>query len=876
VEQGLINSRRMTLQATHTPIALPSSDREALRAAEKRSIVAAMRLRPAHLDQLAAAGLLGEDELDALRSLSGEQATDLQRTWRAAARLSSEKLVAVIDHLVAHVPRAPADAPEAEAAEAATEDAAVPALAPALSLEFLREAARSTWVEPIGYLHLEKLAFTPIDTERGELLYSVPLTSKEISSWTHREWSNVSEEFARLETDVLEEFSEQGVVEKNELQVSTENEYQHATELSASVNISGQYGLVHFVAGAAVNVSDSTSRSDKFSRETSSTVTRKASRRSVKEHTMSFRTARASGSEDSSLKRIENPNSYPIRYDYYRMMRKWSVDLYRYGVRLTYDLVIPEPGADLLAQIMEIQELNRLLTLGFGDPGGPDWAKFPLKPSELTPTNFAEQAAKYGTVVEGPPAGTKSISPPPNQHTFGTEDEAKRGAASSVQIDVDPSYTVTAAHGTTHGWEWPGYHDRYQTDHTVVDDAYATGYTHGRSGRVSVPYKVRWAASHAVTVTLDLTLTTEAFTAWQSKAWATIRDAAERRYQQTRNSLQQRLADLHKLMGEPDTLMLRRMEREEIMKTALKWLFGPDFVNASPFPKYYTDLGNIVSDDVWRGGLVRGGMIRFLQQAIEWENVLYLVYPYFWAERTGIDLRKYLSHPDPTHQAFLRSGAARVVLTIRPEFEAEFLEFLIGGTLPSGSEAHYLTIAKEMQAFANTNYPGIRPANPVEDARPLLTYGQRKTWESMQAIQHLLELYREKNGRYPDTSQGLSALQQTAQDHGLTLDTTDFWNDELRYSAPGLYAEYDLASLGADHKEGGEGEDADITSWAEASLVAQWFEYTPTGSLDIDLIDDKPAPRPTPPLPGGRLGPGIEGDGEPVGASPGDDEPAAP
>jgi hypothetical protein len=42
-------------------------------------------------------------------------------------------------------------------------------------------------------------------------------------------------------------------------------------------------------------------------------------------------------------------------------------------------------------------------------------------------------------------------------------------------------------------------------------------------------------------------------------------------------------------------------------------------------------------------------------------------------------------------------------------------------------------------------------------------------------------------------------------------------------------------SLGADGAVGGEGLNADISSAAGASLVATWFEYTPTSALDIEM-----------------------------------------
>ncbi len=41
----------------------------------------------------------------------------------------------------------------------------------------------------------------------------------------------------------------------------------------------------------------------------------------------------------------------------------------------------------------------------------------------------------------------------------------------------------------------------------------------------------------------------------------------------------------------------------------------------------------------------------------------------------------------------------------------------------------------------------------------------------------------------------------------------DPWGNEYKYAAPGAHGAYDIISLGADGKEGGEGANKDITNW---------------------------------------------------------------
>ena len=188
------------------------------------------------------------------------------------------------------------------------------------------------------------------------------------------------------------------------------------------------------------------------------------------------------------------------------------------------------------------------------------------------------------------------------------------------------------------------------------------------------------------------------------------------------------------------------------------------------------------------------------------------------------------------HRTFLRAGSARVVLTVRPGFERDFVSFVETGTFDGLAATHpYLTIAEEMQAFAQTNYPGIRPANPVEGARPLITPLQRRAWEEMQAIMALLESYKSDHGEYPTTADGLAVLSTYG-----AVPAADPWGNPYQYNSPGRFTDYELNSLGADGAEGGEGDDADITSWAEASLIGRWYEYTPTTALDIAFNETLP------------------------------------
>ena len=96
----------------------------------------------------------------------------------------------------------------------------------------------------------------------------------------------------------------------------------------------------------------------------------------------------------------------------------------------------------------------------------------------------------------------------------------------------------------------------------------------------------------------------------------------------------------------------------------------------------------------------------------------------------------------------------------------------------------------------------------------------KATKAQIDALQKSLDQYRLDVGRYPSTEQGLAVLVARPADEpkwaGPYLSKAvpkDPWGNDYQYRAPGEHGEYDLLSFGKDGRPGGEGEDADLTSW---------------------------------------------------------------
>lgn len=107
---------------------------------------------------------------------------------------------------------------------------------------------------------------------------------------------------------------------------------------------------------------------------------------------------------------------------------------------------------------------------------------------------------------------------------------------------------------------------------------------------------------------------------------------------------------------------------------------------------------------------------------------------------------------------------------------------------------------------------------------PMLGQANSSTAQTqISQLEQALETYRLRMGRYPSTDEGLEALVTPPADARLAARfpeggfinnlPTDPWGNDFLYLYPGEQGRFDVWTFGADGREGGEGEDADIGNW---------------------------------------------------------------
>lgn len=96
-----------------------------------------------------------------------------------------------------------------------------------------------------------------------------------------------------------------------------------------------------------------------------------------------------------------------------------------------------------------------------------------------------------------------------------------------------------------------------------------------------------------------------------------------------------------------------------------------------------------------------------------------------------------------------------------------------------------------------------------------------KAKADIRTIAQAVEMYRMDQMKYPSMEQGIEALTMAPQGHSIRREgyikslPNDPWGMEYQYLIPGEHGAFDIFSLGADGRLGGEGLDLDIGNWEE-------------------------------------------------------------
>jgi hypothetical protein len=364
----------------------------------------------------------------------------------------------------------------------------------------------------------------------------------------------------------------------------------------------------------------------------------------------------------------------------YRWLNKlYDAQVFNYGQRMMYEFVIPEPAAYFLYAMVENPPPDGELV----KPEPPLYYGSPLKASNLTRANFHDYVSRYEvTNCPAPPSQFQTVA------YFDKQDGDTTGNfGRSGKVEVPAGY---AAYGATVQCDYvfeqgkpPSY--RIMIGGQWLDKSGYVGtewrtFTQ-REKELSIAYELMNARSFTLGIDVACQLTAEGFTKWQLAAYEAIMQAYLQ--QQAEYEDRKRAAEIQRgpqILGR-NPLENRRIERDELKKLVITMLTGTADIALDSF---YYGAEPVIDVPL---ACTNGSRIRFFENAFEWTNMLYVFYPYFWGRKPRWSTALHLTDPDADFAAFLKAGAARVQVPVRPGFERSVAHFSQFGEIWEGNDA---------------------------------------------------------------------------------------------------------------------------------------------------------------------------------------------
>ena len=513
------------------------------------------------------------------------------------------------------------------------------------------------------------------------------------------------------------------------------NVVQNASTQTAGLTVTASYGpTVSATLDGRLTRSTSQQESSHTAATYSNQVTQQARQKVVERITQTVTTRQLLEIEDRERHAFSNTGAdaehiVGIYRNVEQVQDAWIED---YGRRLMLEFLLPDPAA----MVRWAQgQVATALPAGLGPepqvPTSPQDPSRPLQAGDITVDN-------YRALVSAVDA--QGVTPPPPDAV---------DIAVSWHGDPSVSPMIFEDHSTMkvpdgyHAGEWVAqgvmWGQSGQPDESwmvgVGDDAPPSeaprgplakklnGTVDAGSGStIPVIMLARGFINIAASVRVTCHLTETSLEKWQLDVFTRIMQAYDQAHADWASAAQRAAADAQTqdALAPVDPEVHRFWERRELRRLVIEELLG--------LPADQGDYGRSAVDYTGDGGRPmidqdvaakeRDGIL-FLEQAFEWENLVWLHYPYYWAANTDAQplWREAITQhgDDPDWDAFLSAGATRAVAPVRPGFEPALSLYLAtgviwaGGEVPTIGDPTYLGIAEELaESTGALSIPGTR------------------------------------------------------------------------------------------------------------------------------------------------------------------------
>lgn len=555
----------------------------------------------------------------------------------------------------------------------------------------------------------------------GEISNIENVMAKEYKEKFARKYSSSESTFEQSKDQESENVFETSISERNELQSEISQVLNEDTSKNtgASASVTGDLFKGSFTANSFANFSDSASKSE--SNSEAQTYAQEVTERALNRVVQKVNEKRASRIfqeyEEHNKHGFDNTlGDKHVRGIYQWVDKIYTNKLVNYGKRLMYEFSIPEP-AKYFKEAIYRQIENNFTTPDIILPEPPKTLNEIglTSPTMLHVDNYQNFAKVYNADVRACPDEAILVSKAIDFKSVGTDLKDIDNALSET-IEIPEGYKGIYAKlaGSLHMHN--GNDNGAHAVITVADkiirlqseelEEYFMDFADVHvEDELGVAVRSRDIGTFAFNVVVGCGLKKSAFQRWQNETYHAIAEAYEKQldaYNRTQleKVIEQDTVTKEKVKYNPK--FNRSIEKRELKRIAVDLITAPFKVRTSR-DNYVNGSATTVAKTLKFEE--HASVVKFFEQAFDWELMAYMFYPYFYAKKENwTGLFQSTDAADPIFQAFLQSGMARTVVPVRPGFEDAVNWYMATGEVWNGKglivdqdDDLFLSVADEMR-----------------------------------------------------------------------------------------------------------------------------------------------------------------------------------
>jgi hypothetical protein len=537
------------------------------------------------------------------------------------------------------------------------------------------------------------------------------LTREELTTFTSSETEK--EESKELETN-----------NRFELEKEADSVISEDSSLEAGISVTAKFGTVKSSATANYATNTSREESNREAQNIAQEITSKAVSKLILKTKEERKKTIFTEREDTSMHILQgSPDTNNVGV-YYFLDKIYRSRVFNYGERLMLQFEIPEPSTQFL-YFKSKENLNKIK--GLVEPTHPlnivdiKRGLTSLKSfDEITKDNYFSYAAFYD-LEDAPvyPDEEVTITQSFSFYDAGEFDTKGLWSSATKTYKIPEGYycDIVNIHGQSkvntfnRGFIEKGYfiHDEandslragyeYSGGFSVIfdedfDSHNAGGYLDinktgkNYTGDVSISYKTTIPVLFSITFKCKLLPST--ITNWKKSVYETIINKYNLKLDEFNSQKEQKNFGQIEFGDNPN--MNRIIEAEELKKACISLITNQkyesfDAMQDGKGPNGYPEFNH---EEARR----EGSYIQFFEQMIEWKQMTYWFWDYFWGRKRNWIERKLFQTSDPMFKKFIESGSARVILPVRRGYEKALMYYLETGRQWEGNDIPVLNNPK--------------------------------------------------------------------------------------------------------------------------------------------------------------------------------------